>query len=735
MTRPASQETRPNCSDPPAPHPVPPDPSSLTLVSHKVHRQHLERLAVVYVRQSSPRQVLENPESTAVQYSLARRAVAYGWEETRVLTIDDDLGKSGRTVEGRLGFQRLLAEVGLNHVGMVLGIEMSRLARSCKDWYQLLELCAVFDVLLADQDGLYDPSDPNDRLLLGLKGTMSEAELHLLRSRMEQGRRNKARRGELFEGLPVGYALGPCGEVVLDPDEQAQALVRLIFEKFEELGTARGVLLYVKRHCIRLPFRVGGPSGGQIEWRVPSPSTIYAMLHHPFYAGAYARGRRQLDPRRKAAGRPHSGRVLKPMDQWEVLLLGRLPAYISWEQYLANQKRLAQNCSRPDTPGAPREGTTLLAGLVRCGRCGWRMCISYPGAKCSARYHCQRLQREGGPTQCQSLPARGLDDLVSNQVLKAVEPAALALSLQAAGDIEQERARLHQQCRQELERAEYNADRARRHYEAVDPENRLVARELERRWEESLRTQRECRERYHRLQAEEPRGLTAAERARIEALAGDLPALWADPRTSATNRQAVIRCLVDRVVVDALGQTEFVEVAIHWAGGFVSEHEIRRPVGSYERLRDYDGLKERLAKLRDQGKTSREIAECLNHEGFRPPQQRQAFNEKLVRMLLCRLGLSGSRDDPAADAALLNPDEYWLRDLCRELHIPRSVLTRWCARGWVHARKVMITHRRWVVWADAGEKDRLRRLHAARDRAPAQRYPAELTTPKPRPVC
>jgi hypothetical protein len=261
----------------------------------------------------------------------------------------------------------------------------------------------------------------------------------------------------------------------------------------------------------------------------------------------------------------------------------------------------------------------------------------------------------------------------------------------------------------------------------------LVARELERRWEETLRSQRELQERYDRLQAEEPRGLTPAERASIEALAGELPALWADPGTPAEERQAVVRCLVERVVVNGEGHTEVVAVAIHWSGGFVSHLEIRRPVGGYQRLRDYAQLKERLAELRRQGKTSREIADSLNAEGFRPPRQDRGFTEKVVRMLLSRVGLSGVRDDPAADAALLCPDEYWLTDLQRELGIPRTVLTPWCARGWVHARKLMVKCRRWVVWADAEEKDRLRRLYAARDRAPAQPHPAELTTPKRRP--
>jgi len=700
----------------------------------KIQPQHQERLAVVYVRQSSPRQVLENRESRELQYNLVRRAVAYGWHEDRVLVIDDDQGQSGSTAENRLGFQRLLAEVSLDHVGLVLGIEMSRLARSCKDWYQLLELCAVFGALLADQDGLYDPANYNDRLLLGLKGTMSEAELHILRGRMEQGKRNKAERGELYERVPVGYMFGPSGEVILDPDEQARSVVRLVFEKFEELGTGRGVLLHFKRNKIRLRFHIyAGPNKGQVEWRFPSASTIYNFLKHPIYAGAYARGRRQLNPRRKTAGQPHSGRVCMAMDEWDVLIRDHLPAYITWTQYLANQERLEQNCPRPNTLGPPREGPTLLGGLVKCGRCGWRMRIQYHTVSGVATYHCPSNLKEGDYTQCQSLAARVLDDLVSRQVLKAVEPASLALSLKAAEDIERERQRTHQHWRRELERASYKANRAKRQYDAVEPENRLVARELERQWEEAIRGQRDLQDQYDRVQVEQPARLTQEERQAIESLAHNLPRLWDDPSTSAADRQAVIRSLVEQVIVTVQGKTEFADVAVHWHGGFVSHHEIRRPVGRYDMLRDYDRLKERLVELRKEGKSSLQIADALNLEGFYPPRLDHPFNHSMVRMLLSRLGLSHPRADSIANEHLLEPDEWWLQDLARELKIPQPRLNRWCRQGWVQCRKVRITRCRWIVWADAEEQARLRRLYAGRRLGPTPRYPPELMTPKPRP--
>jgi len=347
-------------------------------VPAKIEPRHLERWAVVYVRQSTPRQVLEHRESTALQYALRRRAIEWGWPADRVLIIDDDQGHSGSTAEGRVGFQRLLAEVSLDHVGLVLGIEMSRLARSCRDWHQLLEVCAIFGTLLADHDGLYEPRQYNDRLLLGLKGTLSEAELHILRQRMEQGRLNKARRGELFNHPPMGYVRLPNGRVAMDPDQQVQDVIRLIFEKFEELGTVHAVLRYLVRQGIQMPVRPhAGPNRGQLEWHRPSRQTVRNLLHHPIYAGAYTWGRRATDPRRKVPGRPSTGRTVVPVEQCAVFLRDRCPAYIPWEQYQANRQQMADNRARCGHRGAVREGSALLAGLLVCGRCGCRLMVGY----------------------------------------------------------------------------------------------------------------------------------------------------------------------------------------------------------------------------------------------------------------------------------------------------------------------------------------------------------------------
>ena len=399
--------------------------------SAKLQSHHLERLAVVYVRQSTLQQVSNHQESTRIQYGLVDRAQALGWSQERILTIDDDLGKSGSSAEGRVGFQHLVAEVGLNHVGLILGVEMSRLARSSKDWHHLLEICALFSTLIADLDGIYDPSQYNDRLLLGLKGTMSEAELHILKQRMVQGKRNKAQRGELGFTVPIGYVRRPSGEICFDPDEQVQQVVKLIFRKFSELGTLNSVLRYLVTHEIQVGVRaLSGPNKGDLEWHRPSRPTLQNLLSNPSYTGAYAYGRKQIDPRKKKAGHPHSGSVVQAPENWLALIKDHHPAYISWEQYQQNLAQLKSNRCRADEFGAPRSGIALLSGLLVCHKCGNRMSVRYnQGHYC---YICCREATDYGGEPCQNLSGACLDDYISTQVLRALEPAALELSLAAA---------------------------------------------------------------------------------------------------------------------------------------------------------------------------------------------------------------------------------------------------------------------------------------------------------------
>ena len=396
-----------------------------SLRSEKITDQHWQRLAIVYVRQSTQQQVLEHRESTARQYALVDRAAALGWSPTAVVVIDEDQGCSGSSAEGRHGFQRLLSEVSSDRVGLILGLEMSRLARSCKDWYALLELCSIYRTLLADADGLYDPSQYNDRLLLGLKGTMSEAELHVLKGRLQQGMWNKAERGEVLNHAPIGYVRTIAGDFVIDPDEQVQSVVRLIFEQFTRRGSVNGLLQWLVQHDVKVPVRPhAGPNRGQLEWRRPNRVTLLNLLHHPIYAGAYRWGHRCVDPRKKIPGRPTTGRTFHSHEECRVLIHERFPAYISWEEFEKNQQKMADNSTLVKTRSAPRHGPSVLAGLVMCGRCGHRMLVGYTNTATlkTLRYSCLRDAIDYGADACQSLSGATLESFVVERLLQAVPP-------------------------------------------------------------------------------------------------------------------------------------------------------------------------------------------------------------------------------------------------------------------------------------------------------------------------
>lgn len=700
------------------------------LPSSKVRDHHRQRQAIVYVRQSTAQQISDNRESTARQYQLEHRAVHLGWSPASVHIVDEDQGRSGQSAEGRPGFQFLLAEIALDHVGIVLGLEMSRLARSNKDWHQLLELCAMFRTLLADQDGVYDPTDHNDRLLLGLKGTMSEAELHLLRSRLYQGLLNKARRGEVFNHPPIGYMKLPSGEFAMDPDEQAQSVVRLIFDQFDRQGTIYGVLRYLVKHDIRVPVRgITGTQRGVLEWRRPNRASMQGMLDHPIYAGFYRWGYRTIDPRRKKAGQPRSGRVKRAVDECLVLLPGHCPAYITEERFDANQQRLRAN--RAKVLGAPRRGPSLLGGLLICARCGCRLLVNYHNNGHGLRYTCSRAMLTYGDPECQSLEGERVDAFVAQQVLAALSPAALELHLAAAQDVETQRRLLHQQWQQRVERAGYAVERAQRQYQRVEPENRLVARSLEQSWEEALREQRQVQEEYAKFCRVQPARLSAAEQEQVRALAGDIPALWQAETTTAADRQRLVRMLIERVEIEVQGQSEQVDIAIHWKGDCVTRHRLLRGVQRYEQLADYPRLQARLSELRGAGKSMAEIAGCLNAEGFHPPRRVACFTGGMVAGLLARQGTRGTQQRGLEVARLLRPGEWLLADLACHLGMPQTTLHRWRKAGWVRARKLSLPGGPWAMVASGPERRRLARLRRFQGQKPNHPIPEELTTPEP----
>jgi DNA invertase Pin-like site-specific DNA recombinase len=673
-------------------------------VSDKIRGQHRDRLAIVYIRQSTLQQVERHQESTRLQYALVDRAFHLGWSRERIVVIDDDLGRSGASIEGRPGFQRLVAEVGIGRVGLVLGVEMSRLARSCRDWHQLLEICALFRTLIADVDGVYDPGVYNDRLLLGLKGTMSEAELHILKARMLEGKRAKARRGELVTPVPLGYVVQhPTGEVTLDPDEQVQETVRLIFRSFERIRTVGGVLRYLARNGIRMPVRSKLRINlGQLEWRQPNRTTLHDVLCNPFYAGVYTFGQRAAaDWQHPKPGQQSRGRGKVRTDA-EVVIRDHVPAYISWDDYQRNQAQMKANT--PRGPGPIRAGQALLSGLVVCGKCGCRMSVAYTNNGRFVRYVCQQDKVSHAGDACQSLVGRPLEALVGGLILDALAPAALQVSLKAASDLEAERKSLDRHWQHRLERARISVGRAQRQYDTVEPENRLVARTLERAWEEALAEVTRLEGEYERFRSEQATGLTEAEVAAISGLADDLPALWLSPTTTQAERQAIIRLLLDRVVIDVIDGSERVRVDCHWAGGHRTSHRLVRPVARMEQCTAFQDLTERATELHHAGHNYEEIAEMLAAEGFHPFRRGGALTSHMVYRLLVKAGVVTPTPRPLPQRIERQPNEWTITDLADHLGMPAPTLYTWIRNGRLRSRTITgCAEGRKLVYADEAD--------------------------------
>lgn len=581
---------------------------------------HRSKTAYIYVRQSSVGQVRHHQESTELQYRLVDRAVALGWPRERVCVIDDDLGKSGTASTERLGFQKLIAEIGLGHAGLVISFDASRLARNNRDWHQLLDLCSLFGVFIADGERLYDPCAYHDRLLLGLSGIMSEAELHQIKLRLHQGERQKAARGELRLPVPAGLAHDACGAIILHPDEEVQARLGLVFSKFRELRSARAVLRYLKAQGLPVPVRpLRGPEPHELIWRDASNARVLGILHNPAYAGAYVYGRRRLEAGRIRQG-AHCPKTRKvPIEDWEVCLQAAHPGYISWEEFMENQKRLANNVNRYTVghTGTARKGSALLQGIAICGRCGRRMSVRYTGPDGSYPVYTCRADRDqdAGP-RCQEVRALPVDAKVEHIMLEALTPDRIAIAIAALGEIEAEMHQLERQWLLRRERARYEAERARRQYDAVEPENRLVARSLERVWEEKLRAAEAIEQDYERWRDNEPLVLTDADRQALHAMGEDLPGIWNAPTTTWPDRKNILRLVVREVIIDQKRLPGRVWFKIVWQSEATSEHDLQRHVRGYDDYFDEETLRQRVTALNALGKMDKEIAATLNEEGF-----------------------------------------------------------------------------------------------------------------------
>jgi len=545
----------------------------------KITSDHMRRRAVVYVRQSSATQVEHNRESTARQYQLAERAVALGWPRDQVKVFDQDLGVSGSGLAERAGFARMIAEVALGEVGIVLGLEVSRLARNNADWYRLLDLCGVTHTLIGDADGIYHPGLFNDRLVLGLKGTMSEAELHVLRARLLGGIRNKAARGELHRGLPVGLVRGEAdGEVLLHPDESVTAAIRAVFERFAEMGSARRVWLWFRSQGLRFPLQSN--TLADVRWVTPTYTKIHEVLTNPFYAGVYVYGRTQQTCYVDDGGRLRKRIKLRPRSQWPVFIRDHHRGFIDWETFEANQSRLAQN-TRPrphQGGGAVREGAALLQGIAVCGHCGRRLSVHYSGRYSAPGYHCAGKNIVNGRGEyCLNVGGVQIDAAVAAAFLAALAPAGLAASLQAIEELEADHEITLAQFRRELERARYGALRAERRYRAVDPENRLVARGLEAEWESTLQELKAAEAELASREHSRPHPLTDEERASILALGKDLNGVWSASTTSDRDRKELLRTLLEEVALRVEREKSNAHLTLRWRGGLFCEIDVPLP--------------------------------------------------------------------------------------------------------------------------------------------------------------
>ena len=650
----------------------------------KVTPFHRQRQAVVYVRQSTTAQVELHQESTQRQYGLTSRAAQLGWARDQIVVIDEDLGLSGSGSAHRTGFARLTTEVALGRVGIVLGLEVSRLARNNADWYRLLDLCGVTDTLIGDADGLYHPSSFNDRLVLGLKGTMSEAELHVLRARLNGGIRNKAERGELRRGLPVGLVWGEDdGEIRLDPDEAVANAIRNVFQRFLELGSARKTWLWFLEQELLFPNRRF--AGAEIQWVTATYHAVHMVLTNPVYAGAYAYGKtrreRYVDEAGKVRQRMHS----LPRDQWGVLIHDHHPGYVDWDTFLHIQARLGGN-TRPrphQAGGAVREGSALLQGLATCGRCGRRLRVAYQGDNAIVRYYCSAGQVSNGRgSYCLAIGGARIQKAVTQSFLAALTPAGMEAAVMAAEQLEADFDSSLKSWRLEVERARYEARRAERRYRAVDPENRLVARGLENEWEQSLRKLARAEAALAEREQRRPPGLSQRERDLLSTLGRDLERVWDAPTTTDRDRKELMRLLIEEVVIKLSEDKTNCHLVLRWKGGAVTELDVDTAYRHQPTVKTAEDTIDLLRRLAVHY-TDEQIAGILNRQG-RLSARGERFTAVKVQGLRYHRGIP--RHEP-------NGTDHGHGELlpiaraAKVLGIAPSTLHRWIGDGFIAAEQ------------------------------------------------
>jgi DNA invertase Pin-like site-specific DNA recombinase len=647
----------------------------MTFDVQRITADHLKRDAYLYVRQSTLRQVVENVESGQRQYSLKQRAIAFGWPPERVVVIDSDQGQSGADSD-RAGFQQLVREVGLGRAGIVLGLEVSRLARNSSDWHRLLEICALTHTLILDEDGLYDPMHFNDRLLLGLKGTMSEAELHVLRARLTGGLRNKARRGELRVPLPMGLTYDELGRTTLDPDQQIRQAVANLFSTYARTGSATATVRHFQREAWLFPTRIRrGPRKGAVLWEPLAHSRALQVLHNPRYAGAYVFGRNRVY--KTSAGK--SALRALPQNEWQVLLPNSFPGYITWEQFQENQrhlKDLAAARGNDRRQGPPGRGTALLQGLAICGACGQRMTVRYHQRRSGIvpDYLCQREGIEYAEPICQQLSGGSVDDAIGALVVERLTPAAIDLAIAVEEELQSRWREADALRRQQVERSRYEAELAQRRYLQVDPANRLVAATLEAEWNAKLRELQEATASYEEQSRQQRLRVEEQARAEIQALVTDFPRLWKDDRTSDQDRKRMLRLLIEDVT---LSRRDGVLVQVRFKGGACHTLTLPRPLHAGEMRQTDPEVVWRIDELLDT-LTPNQAAQVLNREGFKSGTD-LLFTGKMVRWIRRTYRLKPRQ------ARLRESGLKTIEEIADELGVARVTVREWRKHGLLQA--------------------------------------------------
>jgi DNA invertase Pin-like site-specific DNA recombinase len=661
----------------------------------KIQEHHKNRLAYIYLRQSTMGQVRFNQESTERQYALQNKADQLGWQPHLVKVLDRDLGISGSQVTNRDDFKTLVADVSMGKVGAVFALEASRFSRSCTDWHRLLELCAMTHTLIIDEDGYYDPTDFNDQLLLGLKGTMSQAELHFIRARLLGGKLNKAKKGELRSPLPVGYCHDTEGRIVLDEDEQVRNVVTLLFKTFREVGTAYKVVHYFYHNHIKFPKRAyGGVWGGKLEWSNLNYTRVLGVLKNPCYAGMYVFGRYKCNKHFSGEGNIKNKIIKLPMEDWKFTIKDHHEGYISWEEYLENQKQLRNNQTNLEEnllPGPAREGQALLQGLLICGHCGHRITIRYIGNGGVYPYYRCNIRKEDGTTKfCLWVHSSLIDQAIVRRVLEIIKPSQIEIAIKAFEEVEQRKQTIEKQWEMKITRAEYESQLAQRRYEEVDPANRLVASTLEKRWNETLLGLESIKEQYNEYQKKTSMQETTKHKNNILSIAKDFPKLWNAKSTTCSDRKRILRLLIKDITVKKFKDSGEVSINIRWHGGALESITIALPAKAHSESIINE------VKLLAQKLTDEQIAIELNQRGLKT-NKGNTFTVTRIRWIRSKHNIPTS--------CLRRPGEFTTREVMKKFDVSYHVVYSWIERGIVQVQQVDNSKILWIIMDQVKERE------------------------------